>query len=935
MEKKNVFQHFKKNKQANFSSKSSLRQVFFCLKFDDYGAYIEITNQQGNPVDVNFLSFSGAIRNVLRTLESINEKNSFVIDWEKESKHVYLSDHSYLLWQLKHCNNIIDETGSPVIFQEETGEIRVIISEKKDSGSKDKSMLFEGRVSLFFNSNLIETFEVLTEDFVFADGKIVEVKPMGNNFSQINYFRSEFHEADLSKYLSLLFSYVENCRVTYKDYKIKRSEDGIFAEPALIFEKIDEDESLIMRVGQTLPDFDFEFLEQFELFHYAEVNQMEKVINVKIIEQEPVEDLLNIIKKSLTKHIPRKGSKKLADFVQEGNLFIVPKEVASGFIYQELPELLLSFKLFGAEKLKSYKISTGQPKLDLKLSHGVDFLEGDVTLDFGGEKLNLFDVLNQYNKNRYISLSNGMHAIINENYIHKLQRLFKKKQKKVQVSFFDLPIVEELIDENAAKTTFKKSRAVFEGFNKLKKSPKVKSRVNAKLRPYQEQGVKWLKYLEKNNLGGCLADDMGLGKTLQTLTLLATIYPEKAKPTLIVMPKSLLFNWAAEVDKFCPQISHYTYYGNTCDLEEAMVHNLIFITYGMLRSNIEAFAEQEFHYVILDESQNIKNINTQTTKAVMMLKSDHRLALSGTPVENNLGELYSLFRFLTPSMFSTLENFSRNYANPIQKNSDVRVIEELRKKIYPFILRRLKSEVLKELPSKIEQTLYVEMSAKQKAFYEQRRQFYVTAIKSQIAQKGVSSSQFFIFQALNELRQIASIPENKTDGKISSPKLEVLIEQIIDAVENGHKMLVFVNFLNAIELIGEKLDNANIDFVSMSGSTRNRQEIIQRFQNDSECRVFLMTLKTGGTGLNLTAADTVFIFDPWWNVAAENQAIDRAHRIGQQNKVLTYKLITKETIEEKILLLQEKKKELFENIVSADTASIKSLSEEDINYILG
>ncbi|CAN0494654.1 unnamed protein product, partial [Scytosiphon promiscuus] len=227
---------------------------------------------------------------------------------------------------------------------------------------------------------------------------------------------------------------------------------------------------------------------------------------------------------------------------------------------------------------------------------------------------------------------------------------------------------------------------------------------------------------------------------------------------------------------------------------------------------------------------------------------------------------------------------------------------ELRKKIYPFILRRLKKDVLKDLPDKIEQVLYVEMTSKQKLLYEQRRQYYKEAINGQIATKGVGNSQFFIFQALNELRQIASIPENKTEGQVSSPKLELLLEQMLDAISNGHKILIFVNYLAAIELIGEKLDEAGIDFVSMSGSTRNRQDVVERFQTDQDCKAFIMTLKTGGTGLNLTAADTVFIFDPWWNVAAENQAIDRAHRIGQENKVLSYKLITKDSIEEKILL---------------------------------
>ena len=319
----------------------------------------------------------------------------------------------------------------------------------------------------------------------------------------------------------------------------------------------------------------------------------------------------------------------------------------------------------------------------------------------------------------------------------------------------------------------------------------------------------------------------------------------------------------------------------------------------------------------------------------MLLQSTHRLALSGTPIENSLAELYALFRFLNPSMFGNMETFSQQYLIPIQKNDDKTATGDLRRKIYPFILRRLKKDVLTELPDKIEQTLYVEMSDEQAKYYEQRRLFYKQTIDQQVAQKGIQQAQFFIFQAMNELRQIASIPEAQTNGRITSPKAEILVEQVLDAVANNHKVLVFVNYLAAIEQISEKLDNQGIDFVTMTGSTRNRQELVERFQNDMNCKVFLLTLKTGGTGLNLTAADIIFIFDPWWNRAAENQAINRAHRIGQQSKVLSYRLITTGTIEEKIVELQEKKSQLFQNIISDDNASLKALSEDDINFILG
>jgi SNF2 family DNA or RNA helicase len=519
--------------------------------------------------------------------------------------------------------------------------------------------------------------------------------------------------------------------------------------------------------------------------------------------------------------------------------------------------------------------------------------------------------------------------------MQKLQRLFKKKKENVQISFFDLPLIEDLIDDKINNSSFVKSKEIFEGFNTLQNNTVKLPKLNATLRPYQQQGFHWLSYLHKQSLGGCLADDMGLGKTLQTICLLASIYPAQKKPTLIVMPKSLLFNWEKELEKFAPKLTFYTYYSAQRNMEDAVKKQLILTTYSTLRIDIEKLKETDFYYIILDESQNIKNMLAQTSKAVMLMQSKHRLALSGTPIENNLGELYSLFRFLNPSMFGSMDNFNQYYGSPIQKYNDKEVTAELRKKIYPFILRRLKKDVLKELPDKIEQVLYVEMSDAQKKLYEQRRMFYKEAIEQQVAIKGIQQAQFFVFQALNELRQIASTPEGFSNGKIASAKIELLMEQLLDALANNHKVLVFVNFLNALELIGEKLEEQGIDYISMSGSTKNRQQLVERFQNDTSCKVFLLTLKTGGTGLNLTAADMVFIFDPWWNKAAESQAIDRTHRMGQDKTVLSYKMITQGTIEEKILLLQEKKAEIFNSIISADSASLKSISEADIQFMLG
>lgn len=936
MNRDSIFEHFRRQKSPETKGRTHPK-ICFQIAFDEYGAYLSVVDAKGKQIEANYLGYSGATRNLLRSIEQIEEKNSFVIDWEKPAERIYLAEHDHLIDLLKRTENVVDEDGNPLTFSKRTVSLGIrltkIVNEEKLAS---KELYWKSEVQLNIENEKYTDFQLLNEETVCVNQQIFDIQPIGGGFKNLSYFKTEVKEENLTVFFSLLFSYLENIELVFEDYKVAYSTDKIYARPSLVFEKVDVDDSLFMRVGQSLPDLEVTVLEQFDLFKYAEINELEKQITVKFIEQDPLEDVISIIAKLLKKHTPRKKKEEKINVVFEDGLFIIPREVAGGFIYNELVELLGQFQVFGAEKLKSYKISFSTPKVNMNLSHSIDFLEGSVDLSFGEEKVDLFDAISQLKKNNYVKLSDGTHALVNEGYLKKLERIFRKKEEgQVELSFFDLPLVEELIDEKVTGKQFKKSREIFEGFNELANKKYALPEVKATLRPYQLDGFKWIKYLEENNLGGCLADDMGLGKTLQAISVLATAYPKEKLPTLIVMPRSLLFNWRSEVQKFAPHLKTYTYYGTTRNIVKARKHHLIFTTYALMRNDVEIFQEEDFYYLILDESQNIKNIQAQTTKAAMLLSGKHRLALSGTPIENNLGELYSLFRFLNPSMFGTVHQFNQHYLAPIQKDNDKEAILQLRKKIYPFILRRLKKDVLQDLPDKIEQTLFIEMSDKQRKLYENRRSFYKTAIDNSIATKGMQQSRFFIFQALNELRQIASTPEKFSEGKILSPKREMLQEQLMDSIANGHKILIFVNFLATIELICEQLEDMGIDFVSMTGATRDRQSLVNRFQNEPDCKVFLMTLKTGGTGLNLTAADTIFIFDPWWNVAAENQAIDRAHRIGQTNKVLAYKLITEGTIEEKIVQLQAAKKELFDNVISSDGASLKSFTEEDIEFIMG
>lgn len=924
----NLFEVLKKEKQSiGVNDFSKAVNIFFCLLFDEKGAYIEVRNENREIVEASFHHYSGVTRSILKSINAITEKNDFLVDWDNPANKVYLHENDFLIELLLQSKVWITEESNLIKAATEIGLLQLFITA---AGQKLNSL-----VQLKIEDELIDDFRFINENHVFVNDRIIEIAPAGRNFKSVSLFNTQLNTDDLQKFLSLFFSYVQNVSLQYELYKVNFVNEEIATTPVLIFEKIDSDNALFMRVAQILPGIDANLLSDYDLQYFAAVNELENTIDVRSITQQSNIEVLVAIEKMLEKHIPKTGKKKMAEVIIENDLFIIPREVAAGFIYQDLPTLLTAYKIMGADKLKAYKISTVRPRLELRLGHGIDFLAGDATLHFEQEKFSLFDALQQYQKNKYILLSDGTHAIVNESYMQKLQRLFKNKKEKTTISFFDLPLIDDLIDEKISGEGFIKSKQIFEGFNILHQQKPKLSAVKATLRPYQVQGFQWLQYLHQTKLGGCLADDMGLGKTLQTICLLASLYPKQKKPSLIVMPKSLLFNWQKELEKFAPGLSFYVYYSAQRNLEEAEGKHIILTTYSTLRIDIEKLKEKDFLYIVLDESQNIKNMMAQTSKAVMLMKSDYRLALSGTPIENSLSELYSLFRFLNPTMFGSIENFNQYYLTPIQKYNDKEVTIELRKKIYPFILRRLKKDVLKELPDKIEQVLYVEMSEPQKKLYEQRRIFYKEAIEQQVAVKGIQSAQFFVFQALSELRQIASTPEGFSDGKISSPKIELLMEQLMDALANNHKVLIFVNFLNALDLIGEKLEEQGIEYISMSGSTKNRQQLVERFQNDSTCKVFLLTLKTGGTGLNLTAADMVFIFDPWWNKAAENQAIDRTHRMGQDKTVLSYKLITQGSIEEKILQLQDKKAEIFNSIISADSASLKSISEDDIQFMLG
>ena len=906
----------------------SEKEIYFMLKIDENGGYIQPVSYTGEIIDsFQFYKIENEYIKKIVSLLLESKEDDFLIDWEKSSSsNIYLDDFYDLAEDLKHVENFVDENFQKIVWSFSENELTL----KLEEVDYDTDML---KPSILLNKKY-ENFEVISEGLIYRKGVIYYFDLLDEDLQMLKKKLDLISKNELEAFLTLSRHYFKHITFDYMGYATEVLEkiEGI---PQLTIEKISQDNSLYLKVDLIFSTITQNFINENELEEIVIVNNLEKKIYI-CTPSGDLDEAVNDVTNSLVRH-QRKLGKAYSYFVDDDNLIIINEKVAKEFVTKELLQLAGKYKVVGTDKLSKYNMKPVKPKLIGKLSHSIDFLEGELQLEIGNEKFGLLDVLSKLKKDSYIVLADGTNAVINKKYIEKLEKVFKKVDgKKVKISFFDLPIIDELIEDKILKEQINQGRDFFRGINEIKDYNAPLPSLRADLREYQEYGYKWLCYLVDNKLGGCLADDMGLGKTLQAIALITRTHSlsKRKKRTLVVMPKSLVYNWESEIQKFSPTLTTGIYYGNNRDVSVFKDCEVILTTYGTVRNDIEKIKKYKFELIILDESQNIKNTNAQTTKAVMLLKGNNRIALSGTPVENNLGELYSLFRFLNPPMFGTAEEFNRYYAGPIHRENDESAIDELRKKIYPFILRRIKKDVLKDLPDKIEKTLYVEMNPEQKSFYEERRMYYYNMVHENIKSKGIGKSHIYILQALNELRQLTSCPESKNPHVISSKK-EVVVENIMDAVQNNHKVLVFANYIHSIDAICKELKKNKIKYLSMTGATKDRHILVDKFQNDKEYKVFVMTLKTGGVGLNLTAADTIFIYDPWWNKTVENQAVDRAYRLGQDRTVFSYKIILKDSIEEKILKLQETKNKLVENLISEEGTAAKVLSEDDIEFLLG
>ena len=562
-------------------------------------------------------------------------------------------------------------------------------------------------------------------------------------------------------------------------------------------------------------------------------------------------------------------------------------------------------------------------------------------------------------KNEY-TLPDGHIFIIPEDWFSKYSDLLgyaEENEGEVKLSSMYYSLLEEepnsKMHEEIKNITFDKGN-------------KVPEQLNASLRPYQFQGFNWMHFLHENNFGGILADDMGLGKTLQTITLLLKIYSAQIETegstgneaqlnlfepssiegfnntglqtSLIVMPTSLIHNWLNEFEKFAPTLKIYVYTGSK-RLKSKEIGNIIrhyhvvLTSYGVVRNDIEYLKHYKFHYFILDESQYVKNPSSKVYEAIMQIECSKKMALTGTPIENSLTDLWAQMNFVNKGLLGNLTFFKRQFVAPISKESNEKLEAKLQKLIEPFVLRRTKEKVAKELPPVNEQVMYCDMTAEQKKVYDTEKSGIRNELLKTFETEGVEKSTFLALQGLTRLRQLANHPKLvNPEFEGESGKFNLIIDNLQNIISENHKVLIFSSFVKDLELIENVMINRNIDYSKLTGSTTNRQQAVNYFEKNEDCKVFLISLKAGGVGLNLISADYVFLLNPWWNPAAEAQAVNRAHRIGQTKNVFVYRFISIDTIEEKIMKLQEHKSKLADTFINSNNP-FKNMSEKDIKEL--
>ncbi len=615
------------------------------------------------------------------------------------------------------------------------------------------------------------------------------------------------------------------------------------------------------------------------------------------------------------------------------------------FLMYSIPELTKAgFEIYGEENLKAGRINRATPTLRVHISSGIDWFDLKTVVEFGDQQISLHALRKAMKRGeRYVKLADGSIGQVPEEWLSKYRHLWdmaEETDEGFRLSDVHLPLIDSLLEDDTSIRTppdlFQRQQRLRD-FERITPQPLPKGFVGV-LRPYQKHGFDWLHFLHEYKFGGILADDMGLGKTVQVLAYLQSQREQDGVPqvTLLVVPKSLITNWQRESEKFTPELRFLEYMGMSRSKDTSVFDNydIVLTTYGTMLRDVEILRGYRFSHIILDESQAIKNPLAKSARAARLLKGEHRIVMTGTPVENNTFELWSQFAFLNPGLLGSMEYFKREFANPIESGGDEQAAALLRKLIHPFILRRTKEQVAPELPPRTERVVYTDMAPAQKKVYTQTRDRYRAELLGLIEREGMDDARFKVLEGLLRLRQIAIHPglvERQYKGE--APKFDLLLETLETLQAENHKALIFSQFVETLKLVRRELEERQIKYVYLDGQTPNRQSRVDLFQNDPSFPFFLISLKAGGVGLNLTAAEYVIHLDPWWNPAVEIQASDRAHRIGQDKPVFVYKIITRDTVEEKILQLQEKKRALVKSIIATEASFFKSLTKDDVKAL--
>jgi SNF2 family DNA or RNA helicase len=601
--------------------------------------------------------------------------------------------------------------------------------------------------------------------------------------------------------------------------------------------------------------------------------------------------------------------------------------------------------VLGFNQLKRNNLNGSKANINIKVISGLNWFNTEVDVRFGKNKARLKQLHQAVrNKSKFVRLDDGTLGILPQEWLDKLASYFKAGEihdeqiltPKIAFASVSELYEKEMMDQEVQRELDLYSLRLSETatINEVK-APKA---LHAQLRPYQLEGLCWLNYLDDHNFGGCLADDMGLGKSIQIIAFILLQRQKVARNiNLLVVPTSLLFNWKVELEKFAPSIKVYTLYGTNRSVNPKRFEDceVVLTSYGTLLLDIGFLRKYVFNYIFLDESQNIKNVESQRYLAVRLLQSRNKMVITGTPIENNTFDLYAQLSFACPGLLGSKQFFRDTYAIPIDRFKESKRARELQKKVAPFILRRTKQQVAADLPEKTELVLYCPMEDAQRKIYEAYEKEFREFISAQNGDE-IKKNSMHVLRGLTRLRQICNSPLLLDEEKLysdGSSKIDTLLEQI-EMKSPQHKILVFSQFVSMLNLIRKELIERQIGFEYLTGSTKDRQAVVENFQKNEKIRVFLISLKAGGVGLNLTAADYVYLVDPWWNPAVESQAIDRSYRIGQHKNVMAVRLICPETVEEKIQKLQASKKELTAEVIKTDEAFLQSLNKTDLLYLL-